>query len=165
MCVRVLIVGGSINKIVHNVLISRDKQRQSTKFSSASYVIGLIVYLLITFKEFEVIFFFYWGTNPLLKSCSVHIPLTLPLPYPLTWGISSEYDCVKNLGCGMKIKFIKNCRVCFRILENAWRAFSFILVIIVDLRWLITVFRWHHCLYKLGHFLQLKAFTGRNWCN
>lgn len=42
---RVLIVGGSINKIVHNVLISRDKQRQSTKFSSASYVIGLIVFL------------------------------------------------------------------------------------------------------------------------
>ena len=81
MCVRVLIVGGSINKIVHNVLISWDKQRQSTKFSSASYVIGLIVYLLITFKEFEVIFFLL-GNYPTFKILLCAHPPYLTLPYP-----------------------------------------------------------------------------------
>ena len=57
-----------INKIFHNFLIYRDKQRQSTKFSSASYVIeaSLLTSKYKTFTEFEMNFF-YRGTIPISK--------------------------------------------------------------------------------------------------
>ena len=92
-----------MNKIFHNFLIYPDKQRQSIKFSSASYFRGLIVNFLVTFTKFEVNFF-YWGAIQFFK-----ISLGVHSPYPTVVAQDWEYHCVKNLGCSIRIKFVKNC--------------------------------------------------------